>query len=156
MGSAAYSPDGQTIAAACDEDGVLLWDVPSGSQVAALKCKEMESAYQAVYSPNGRLLAAVGDERAVCLWDVRKRQLVRRFEGFVDELIYCAAFAPDGGLLAAGDGKLVRVLDVQSGRIVMTLEGHSDSVNDLAFSPDGQTLASDCYDGTVLLWSINR
>ena len=116
----------------------------------------MESAHQAVYSPNGRLLAVVGTERAVCLWDVQKRQLVRRFEGFVDELIYCAAFAPDGGLLAAGDGKLVRVLDVQTGRIVMTLEGHSDSVNDLAFSPDGQTLASDCYDGTVLLWSINR
>ncbi|MDE0021884.1 MAG: hypothetical protein OXT69_10960 [Candidatus Poribacteria bacterium] len=112
--------------------------------------------FRAALSPDGRLLAVVGTERAACLWDVRKRQIVRRFEGFADELLYCAAFAPDGGLIAIGDDKVVRVLDVHTGKSVMTLEGHSDDVNDLAFSPDGQTLASDCHDGTVLLWSIHR
>ena len=33
-----------------------------------------------------------------------------------------------------------------------TLTGHQDSVGVLTFSPDGKTLASGSYDGTILLW----
>ncbi|MBP0031956.1 MAG: PD40 domain-containing protein [Roseofilum sp. Belize BBD 4] len=35
------------------------------------------------------------------------------------------------------------------------LEGHQGTVNALACSPDGQTLASASYDGTVKLWQVN-
>jgi len=32
------------------------------------------------------------------------------------------------------------------------LIGHSEDITDLSFSPDGGTLASASYDGTILLW----
>ncbi|KAL4820332.1 WD domain protein [Aspergillus spinulosporus] len=35
---------------------------------------------------------------------------------------------------------------------LQTLEGHSDSVQSMAFSPDGQLLASGADDGTIKLW----
>ena len=35
-----------------------------------------------------------------------------------------------------------------------TFVGHALYVTDIAFSPDGQTLASSSYDGTVLLWDL--
>ena len=36
--------------------------------------------------------------------------------------------------------------------LIATLEGHSDSVTSLSFSPDGSRLASGSYNDTVILW----
>jgi tetratricopeptide (TPR) repeat protein len=41
---------------------------------------------------------------------------------------------------------------VESGEHIRTLTGHTKQVYSVAFSPDGQTIASGSADGTVLLW----
>ena len=42
----------------------------------------------------------------------------------------------------------------QTWKCLRTLKGHSDSVNSIAISPDGQTLASGSQDRTVSLWNL--
>ena len=46
--------------------------------------------------------------------------------------------------------------DAASGQRMRTLEGHTEFVNSVAFSPDGSKLASGSSDGTVVLWDVSH
>jgi WD40 repeat protein/DNA-binding SARP family transcriptional activator len=77
--------------------------------------------------------------------------------------VNCAAWSLEGDRIAtAGADGLIRVWlvpkgsrssgDTATGEILFTLSGHSDEVRGVAWSPDGERLATSSADGTAHLW----
>jgi uncharacterized protein len=65
------------------------------------------------------------------------------------------AFTPDGNTLAtAGDGKTIKLWEVESGKLIRTLTGHPGRIHSLAFGTDGTQLASAGADKLIKVWDV--
>ncbi len=68
--------------------------------------------------------------------------------------VFGIKFSPDGTQIASTGENVIEIWDAASGKLVKSLKGHRDTINGIAYSPDGKRLASAGGDNTVRIWDV--
>lgn len=145
---------------------LFVWNLVTGDyNITELGDKDIHVAR---FSRDGRVLAYVfggppQQTPSIMLRDVETGEYIRTLSGHTGE-VKCITFSPDSQTLASGSrllDKTIRLWDIETGSSrVLTDTSWADSqqkfdaitASALAFSPDGQTLASGMNLGDIYLW----
>ena len=161
-----FSPDGTLLAyGALDitkqESTIQLWDVATQQNIATIQTHTFDGIASIDFSPDGKKIVSktLVD---IKLWDVTTHEYISTlFEGDPD-ILASALFSPDGTLIASSilegtDEDYIRIRlvlwDVETGKQIASMLGHTEFISSLSFSSDGTTLASSS-EGVVKLWDI--
>ena len=140
--------------------------LPPGAamRLGTVRFRQFPHVCRVAYSPDGRFVVTDTNESTLQYWDARDGRKLRQIDAGMEQ-IRDFAFSPDGTQIAAvGCGPVpdrlrwsthLAFLDVATGRLIRHAEwGLKAGDQDLAYSPDGRTVAIDEDDGTLRLWDV--
>ena len=118
--------------------------------------KHTDAVQSVALSPDGKIIASASDDGTVKLWELEGDNTnpikeIKDQGGWVRAVV----FSSDRQIITAGQDKNIKIIDIATGKIVKTLSGHTNLINNLAIAPASDLLVSGSYDNTVNLWQIS-
>jgi WD40 repeat protein len=153
-----FSADGRWLYSVGWDGAIRRWDTGTGQEKAIVPGAATGTVAR---SPVGSLLAWEGEGGVLHFADAVTGKTVRTLPGNPAGFAHLA-FSPDGSILAAGGNDLsLQLWEVATGKLLRQWswpkgkDPHT-GVEDIAFSPDGKTLATASFRGhEVLLWDVS-
>jgi WD40 repeat protein len=145
MFNAAFSPDGQRLAAGSADGIAYVWDVESGEQITALQHEDNHYVSTVAFSPDGRWLATGSvysninrpDTNKVTLWNTADFTQAQTFDGFRYNFVHDRlTFSPNSQQLIINE----RLIDLSTGEEIGSFNG-----GPAVFNADGSMIFSGGY-----------
>ncbi|KAK4260129.1 hypothetical protein QN277_003286 [Acacia crassicarpa] len=117
------------------------------------------------WDPTGQLLASCSDDITAKIWSMKQDTYLYDLREHTKE-IYTIRWSPTGPgtsnpnqklvLASASFDSTIKLWDIEVGKLICSLNGHRDPVYSLAFSPNGEYIASGSLDKSMHVWSLKE
>lgn len=168
--SLSWSPDWNFMAGAQTGATLTIWDwsllvaetlkgnLPdenaNGYITETLVVSQFASFVTSVWNLSSDLIVAPSESGNVPIWNINDPTPLLTLEHNATYL-ETAAWNPDidaNQVAIGGSDGIIRIWDTKSGSLIMTIAPGSSNIYALAWSPDGTTLVSGSFDGTIHVW----
>ena len=166
---AMYSPNGRYFATADAAGAVVIWNTNQWRPIGELRSTHNVVVIGMAFSPDSQWLATGDFHGTVVVQEVSSGAVMQKWQAF-DEHVWALslAFSSDGSLLAAGStsGEIhvyaVETLMTSNKEtssdlepVLPPIQGHTNWVTDLLFTPDGRQLVSASSDNSIQVWDFS-
>ncbi|MEP0844171.1 MAG: protein kinase [Phycisphaerae bacterium] len=147
----AFSPDGTRLASAGYDAMAVVRRLDTVAEPVRLK-GHTNKVERVVFAdtPRGLLALTGSHDETVGVWNPESGELLGAMH--VRSEVRSMAVSPDGANVALGLINCSAIWDLQGRRLYVFMTGQTGTANGVAFSPDGRTVATGAWDGTVCWW----
>lgn len=150
--SIAIDKKNQLLALGSKDHSVKLWNLQEGKLRTILR-GHRQPVYPVGFAQNERLLISSGYDSTIIIWDVVSRKKIRTIQAHTS-IAAMAVNRSQNYAAVAGNDTMIRVYDLNSGKLRRTLKGHQRILWTLTLTPDESMLVSASYDQTVKFWDV--
>ncbi len=120
INSAAFSPDGQRIITASDDNSARIWDAQSGNEISQLT-GHSSLVLSAAFSPDGQRIITASHDNSARIWDAQSGNEISQLTGHSSS-INSAAFSPDGQrIITASDDGTIKIWLTSTGQLIKSI-----------------------------------
>ncbi len=149
--SLASSPERKLLATGRADNIIRVWNFEDGTLMHTFE-GHGDPVTSLAFDAHGNMLVSGSADGTVKLWDIGTSAPPQEFTPSSD---WVNSVALHGTTLASASfNGAIFLWGIDTKKRLYRLTGHSGSVESIAFSSDGKTLASGGHDGKVLLWEL--
>jgi WD40 repeat protein len=151
----AYSFSGNMLASGSSDNTIRVYDslyrlIPIAENI---NNRHLTAVHSLVFDRTGKYLFSGDKEGKLMLWDLVNKKLIKSYltGNSINDLCIANTAA---NIFVAHSDRQIKLIALATGKLVRTLDGHTDIVNVVAISPNNQYLLSGSNDKTARIWDL--